>query len=133
MVVLSAAVALSGCAGGGPAPEVVAEASALSGVIPPPHAQVLGAACERGRDQLCKFAVAVDAAQLEPLLAASDFTAELVPGKSASMLPVEGVEPGPRIASGEDQVVHQQTANREILVDRTNPARPVVHVWAFTT
>lgn len=123
-----------------PAPDqsLVNEALQFSGVVLPPDAEVLGASEESGIDQLYVLAVAVDQGSVEALLAGSRFDARLQPGEQVSLPPVPGFVPatGDRISSAQDRFRPDgdgPAVFREILVDRTDPARPTVHIWAFTT
>ncbi|GAA2773121.1 hypothetical protein [Saccharopolyspora taberi] len=123
--------ALAGCGASGPDPEVVAEAAQLTGVRVPPGAEVLGAQCERGQDVMCKIAVAVGPGDVEALLGASGVVVALEPGRAVSLPPVDGVAVGADVASAQEEV--GTGAFREILVDRSDPARSVLHVWGYTT
>lgn len=118
---------------------LVDEALAFGGIVLPPSATVVGAEQERGIDPLYRLAVHVTPDGVDRLLIESDFTTDLVPGRKVFMKPVSGSDPqtGTSVASAQDRLPpagqRQQTVTRELLVDRTDPARPVVHIWLFTT
>ncbi|WP_093149691.1 hypothetical protein [Saccharopolyspora antimicrobica] len=126
---------VSGC--GREAPPAVGEALAFSGVVVPPGGEVLGVDASRGIDSFCKVAVAVDAGSVERLLADSQFRAPLEPGREVTYEPLPQASIGTDFASASDELSpgpgRPNTVFRELLVDRSDPARPVVHIWAFTT
>ncbi|UVS81675.1 hypothetical protein [Actinokineospora sp. UTMC 2448] len=114
-----------------PVPPVTAsEALAFGGVVLPPDADVLGVRGEKGVDQLYILAVAVEAADVPTMLAESGFATSLEPGRQVHMAPIDGHAPGADVASAQDR---RGRVIREVLVDRTDPARPIVHWWLFTT
>lgn len=106
------------------------EALAFGGIVLPPGADVLGVRGDKGVDQLYTVAIAVDSADVPELLDESGFTTPLQPGRQVHMPPVADREPGADIASAQDR---RGAVTREVLVDRTDPARPVVTWWLFTT
>jgi hypothetical protein len=117
---------------------LVNEALQFSGVVLPPGAEVLGVTEESGLDQLYALAIAVDQDSAEALLAGSGFHAQMRPGQRVFLPPVPGFEPNAsgNISSGQDKFQpdgDRPVVNRKILVDRTDPARPTMHIWAFTT
>jgi hypothetical protein len=120
-------------------PAAVQEALRFGGVVLPPSAQVLGVREERGQDQLYVLAIEVPPGSVDSLLTGSGFTAELQPGERVFMPAVEGFYPnsGTEIASGEDRLPaggeRAQGVNRTVLVNRSDPAAPIVHLWLFTT
>lgn len=124
-----------GC--GREAPPAVGEALAFSGIVVPPGAEVLGADASNGIDSFYQVAVAADAGAVERLLADSQFRAPLEPGREVSYEPLPQVPVGADFASASDELPpgpgRPSTVFRELLVDRSDPARTVVHVWAFTT
>lgn len=134
---------ISGCAGGEaredhpPDAAHVNDALAFSGIAMPPGTRVLGVDGEHGLDQMYKLAVSVDAQAVDRMLTDSGLTVALVPGRQPSQPPVDGVALGSVVASASDELPpgpgRESTVFREILVDRTDPAKPVVHVWAHTT
>ncbi|KAA5831284.1 hypothetical protein ABT337_00860 [Saccharopolyspora hirsuta] len=138
IVLLVGAVVTSGCGTQDrSAPPSAEEALAFSGVVVPPGAEVLGVDASRGIDSFCKLAIAVDGGAVERLLADSQFRAALEPGREVSYEPVPQAPVGADIASASDQLPpgpgRPSAVFREFLVDRSDPARAVVHVWAFTT
>jgi hypothetical protein len=115
------------------------EALNFGGIVLPPSAKVLGVEGDKGIDQIYRLAVEVDPGSVDTLLSGSKFTTPLEKGRRVSMTPVQGFDPdnGTDIASAQDSLPpegeRKQTVFREILVDRTNPAQPIVHLWLFTT
>ncbi|RZQ62146.1 hypothetical protein [Amycolatopsis suaedae] len=120
-------------------PAAVEQALRIGHIVLPPGTQVLGAQADRGIDQLYRLAVAVEPASVEPLLTGSGFTTPLERGRKVFTPGVEGFHPdnGSDIASAEDRLPPQpgtpDVVTREVLVDRTDPARPVVHWWIVGT
>ncbi|MDA3646783.1 hypothetical protein LZ318_41255 [Saccharopolyspora indica] len=119
------------------APPTVGEALAFSGVVVPPGGEVLGVDASGGIDSFYKVAVAVDAGAVERLLADSQFRASLQPGRKVTYEPLPQAPIGTDFASASDELPpgpgRPNRVFRELLVDRSAPARPVLHVWAFTT
>jgi hypothetical protein len=115
------------------------EALSFGGIVLPPSAKVLAVDTDRGIDQIYRLAVEVDPGSIDTLLSGSTFTSPLEQGRKVFMPALQGFDPdnGSDIASAQDRLPPQgQRKNyvaREILVDRTNPAKPVVHLWLFTT
>jgi hypothetical protein len=117
----------------------IAEALTFGGIILPPSAKVLGVDRSKGMDQRFTLAVETDPASVDALLSGSKFTAPLQPGRKVFMPSIQGFNPdnGTDIASAQDRLPPEgdrtHTVTREILVDRTNATKPVVHLWLFTT
>jgi hypothetical protein len=117
----------------------IQEALRFGDVVLPPSARVLGVREESGQDKLFVLAIALEPGEVDDLLAGSGFTTQLRPGERVFMPPVEGFDPnsGTDIASGEDRLAvggeRTQGVNRTILVNRSDPAAPIVHMWLFTT
>ncbi|MGC7094736.1 hypothetical protein ACPZ19_08735 [Amycolatopsis lurida] len=111
----------------------------FGGIVLPPGAEVLGVLDERGIDQLYALAIAVEPDTVDSLLAGSGFTKELEPGRQVFLPPVPGFDPdrGTDIASAQDALpagrARPAKVTREVLLDRADPDRPVVHLWLFTT
>lgn len=85
-----------------------------------------------------RISIAVDEGAVPTLLSGSGFHAQLRPGQRVFLPPAPGFEPnaGDNISSGQDKFqpdADHPVGNRKVLVDRTDPARPTLHVWAFTT
>ncbi|MER7079520.1 hypothetical protein SAMN02982929_03179 [Saccharopolyspora kobensis] len=139
IILLVGAVVSGGCADGRSrnAPPPVDEALAFSGVVVPPGGEVLGVDASQGIDSFYKVAVAVDAGAVDRLLADSQFRTPLEPGRDVTYEPLPQAPVGTDFASGSDELSpgpgRPNAVFRELLVDRSDPARPVVHVWAFTT
>ncbi|HEY8371414.1 MAG TPA: hypothetical protein VIL00_01595 [Pseudonocardiaceae bacterium] len=151
--VLVAGLVVTGC-GGGPGqadttaqrqdtptadPALVDEALRFGGIVLPPSAQVLGVHHERGPDQLYRLVLRVDADELPTLLAASQFTTQLTAGATPLPHPIDGFElDGTKtLRSGKDSLPpgdgRTHLVFREIVIDETDPASPLVHLWLFTT
>ena len=115
------------------------EALRFGDVVLPPSAKVLGVREESGQDELFVLAIKLAPNEIDDLLSGSGFTTQLRPGERVFMQPVEGLDPnaGSDIASAEDRLPaggnRAQGVNRTILVNRSDPAAPIVHVWLFTT
>jgi hypothetical protein len=118
---------------------LAAEALSFGGIVLPPSAKVLAADTDRGIDQQYRLAVEVDPNSIDALLSGSTFTTPLEHGRKVFMPALHGFDPdnGTDIASAQDRLPPQgqrkNYVSREILVDRTNPAKPVIHLWLFTT
>jgi hypothetical protein len=117
----------------------IQEALRFGDIALPPSAKVLGVREEDGQDRLFVLAITLAPNEIDDLLSGSGFTAQLRPGERVFMQPVEGFDPnaGSDITSGEDRLPadgdRAQGVNRTILVNRSDPAAPVVHMWLFTT
>ncbi|HLV58074.1 MAG: hypothetical protein FWJ87_15905 [Micromonosporaceae bacterium] len=130
-----------GDVGNGAEPDqaLVEEALEFGRIVLPPSAVVLGAETEKGIDLLYCLAVRVAPGDVDRMLSDSGFTAELEPGRQVFMPTVAGVELGnaDRIASAQDTIRSgngaERYVSRVVLVDRTDPDAPVVHLWLFTT
>lgn len=128
-----------GTAGASTEPAAVQEALRFGEVVLPPSAKVLGVREEGGQDKLFVLAIALAAGEIDDLLSGSGFTAQLRPGERVFMPPVEGFDPnsGADIASGEDRLPadgeRTHGVDRTVLVNRSDPAAPIVHMWLFTT
>ncbi|MFI6027177.1 hypothetical protein [Amycolatopsis magusensis] len=122
-----------------PAAEALESALDFGGIVLPPGAEVLGVLDQRGIDQLYALAVALGPDTVDGLLRASGFGAELEPGRQVFLPPVPGFDPdrGTDIASAQDALpagrLRPARVTREVLVDRGEPARPVAHLWFYTT
>ena len=116
-------------------PPQLAEALDFSGIVLPADAQVLGLDAEKGIDARYRLAFAVDEAGADRLLADSRFGAPLVPVPSAPQEVLPGVPVGQEVAAGGDELARpgRPPVVREVMVDRSDPVRVVVHVWAYTT
>jgi hypothetical protein len=115
------------------------EALSFGGIVLPPAAKVLGADYTKGIDLAYRVAIEIDSGSVDALLSASQFTTPLEPGRKVFMPALDGFDPdnGSDIASAQDRLAPQGQRKhyvaREILVDRTNSAKLVVHLWLFTT
>lgn len=117
--------------------DATGDALRSSGIVLPPGAELLGIEHECGVDELWILAIAVGGEHVDGLLRGSGFREQLEPGRQVFMPPVSGHEPSGTadVASAQDSFRGDDGARivREVLVDRSDPDRPVVHVWAFTT
>ena len=117
----------------------IQQALRFGGIVLPPSAKVLGARDENGQDQLYVLAIVLEPDEIDVLLSDSGFTARLRAGERVFMQPVEGFElgSGTDVASGDDRLPagreRAHGVNRTVLVDRSDPTAPVVHLWLFTT
>ncbi len=118
---------------------LAAEALSFGGIVLPPAAKVIGVDYNKGIDLIYRVAIEIDSGSVDTLLSASQFTTPLEQGRKVFMPALDGFDPdnGSDIASAQDRLPPQGErkyyAAREILVDRTNPVKPVVHLWLFTT
>lgn len=118
---------------------IASEALTFGGIVLPPSAKVLAADADKGIDQLYTLALEVDPPSVEALLSRSRFTTPLTPGRKVFMEPAPGYEPNNStdIASAQDRLLPEgeriHTVTREILIDRSNPVKSIVHLWLFTT
>jgi hypothetical protein len=118
---------------------MVAEALEFGGIELPPSATVLGVESEAGANTLYRLAIRIEPGSVDRTLADSGFMAELQQGRRVFMPPVAGfdLDSGGGIASAQDRFRSgdggELTVIREILVDRSDPAAPIVHLWLFTT
>lgn len=101
-----------------------------AGVPLPAGARVLGVRQEAGRDVLRVVVVSVDEPGVAVMLDRAGFDGELVDGRRTQMPSVDRHEPGAVVTSGQDR---HGVWMREVLVDRSDPLRPRVHWWLFTT
>jgi hypothetical protein len=115
----------------------VGEALRFGGIVAPASARVLGVQYESGIDQL--YRIAIDPDSIPSLLSASRFTPPLETGSRPSMRPVDGFGLGPAtaVSSASDTLApegdRKNTIERQVAVDRSDPAKPLVHLWLFTT
>jgi hypothetical protein len=85
-----------------------------------------------------RLAIEADPQSVDTLLFGSGFTEPLIQGEKVFMPALQGFDPdnGTDIASAQDRLPaggqRKHSVAREILVDRTNSAKPVVHLWLFT-
>src|SRR5690606_10936831 len=125
--------------GAKPDEERVEEALEFGRIVLPSSAVILGIEIDDGLDTLHLLAIRREPGGVDRMLSDSRFTADLEPGRLDSMPTVAGVELGDvdRIASAQDTIRSGGGAglwaHREVLVDRTDPEAPVVHLWLFTT
>ncbi|MGH8910099.1 MAG: hypothetical protein ACRD0K_27285 [Egibacteraceae bacterium] len=117
----------------------ITEALRFGGIVLPPTATVLGVHSDKGIDQLYRLVLQIDPGSVDALLSGSGFTTPLEAGRQVFMSPVEGFTPASptKVASAQDTLPprddRDQTVTREVLVDSSDPARTLVHLWLFTT
>ncbi|MGQ0774736.1 MAG: hypothetical protein ACT4NY_10005 [Pseudonocardiales bacterium] len=115
------------------------EALEFSGIVLPPTAQVLGVEYEKGIDQTYVLAIAVDEDSIANLLENSGFTKPLQPGRRVFTAPVDEFNPitSTDVASAQERFKSADgtgpTVTRDIMLDRGDPNRLILHVWAYTT
>ncbi|MGW1679340.1 hypothetical protein [Saccharopolyspora sp. NPDC002376] len=130
-------IGLSGCSGSGESEPSAEEVLAFTGLVVPPGSEVVAFDAEHGIDSRYRLAVAVDPGAVDRLLADSQFNVPLEQGRAATQDPLPQTSIGTDLASATDELPagpgRPNEAHRELLLDRSNPDRPVVHVWAFTT
>lgn len=118
---------------------VIDEAFRFGGIVLPPSARVLGVQHDKGIDQRYRLAIGIDPNAVETLLAGSGFTTPVEPDPGPFMAPVDGFDltTATTVSSTNDTLTPQgertNTVFRRVAVDRSDPAKPVVHLWLFTT
>lgn len=118
---------------------VIDEAMRFGGIVLPPSARVLGVQHDKGIDQRYRLALRIDPNSVETLLSGSGFTTPLEPDPGPFMAPVDGFDltTAATVSSTSDMLAPQgeraSTVFRRVVVDRSNAAEPVVHLWLFTT
>lgn len=118
---------------------VIDEALRFGGIVLPPSARVLGVQHDKGIDQRYRLAIGIDPNAVETLLSGSGFTTPLAPDPGPFMAPADGFDltTATAVSSTNDTLAPQgdrtSTVFRRVAVDRSNPAKPVVHLWLFTT
>jgi hypothetical protein len=119
--------------------DLAAQAMAFGGIVLPPSAKVLAATETKAIDQLYTLAIEIGPNSTDTFLSGSKFTTPLTPGRKVFMPPALGFDPNNSsdIASAQDRLLPEgqrtHAVTREILIDRGNPAKPIVHLWLFTT
>ncbi len=124
-----------------PAPSQSADdALRFGGIVLPASAKVLGTSYERGIDQLYRLVLSTPSSDVSALLSASRFTAPLVPDPGPyTWKPMDGFDlsKATDVVAADDSLPpegdRKQTVNRQVFVDRTDPANSIVHLWLFTT
>jgi hypothetical protein len=120
-------------------PAVVAAALEFGGIVLPASASVLGVQYDRGVDERYRVVIRVAADGVSELLSGSGFVGPLVPDAGPFQASVDGFDLATTTAveSATDSVPpgadRPGTVFRELAVDRSTPAEPVVHLWLFTT
>ena len=115
------------------------EALKFGGIVATPSIEVLGVQHDAGIDQRYQVVLAVSPAQVGKLLSESSFTASLVPDLGPFDATVDGFDlsKATDVVSAEDSLPpagdRQQTVFRHIVVDRTDPAKSIVHLTLFST
>lgn len=116
------------------------EAQKFGGIVPPASAKVLGVAHDAGIDERYRLVLGMPPGDVANLLSASGFTAPLVPDAGPyndDFVTGFDLSKASDVVATEDSLGpsggRKQTVFRKVLVDRTDPASSVVHLWLFTT
>lgn len=118
---------------------VIDEALRFGGIVLPPSARVLGVQHDKGIDQRYRLAIGIDPNAVETLLSGSGFTTPLEPDPGPFKAPADGfgLTAATAVSSTNDTLAPQgertSTVFRRVAVDHSDPAKPVVHLWLFTT
>lgn len=129
----------SGVTGGTTDQTVIDEALRFGGIVLPTSAKVLGVQHDKGIDQRYRLAIEIDPDSLPMLLSGSRFTTPLEPDTGPFMEPIAGfdLKAATTVSSVDDSLApdgeRTSTVFRRVAVDRSDPAKSVVHMWLFTT
>jgi hypothetical protein len=121
------------------APATADAALKFGGIVPPPSAKVLGVQHDKGMDERYRVVLSVDPGEAGTLLSASGFTAPLTPDAGPFQASVDGFDltKATDVVSAEDSLPPSgdrgHTVFRQVAVDRSDPAKSIVHLWMFTT
>lgn len=105
----------------------------------PAGATVLGASHMGALDPLYEIAISGPPASADMMLRDAQVLPRLTTGKTQFMPPMDGfsVEPGPAVFYAEDTLPagdsRPSTVFRKFYVNRSDPTRTFVYVWAFST
>jgi hypothetical protein len=116
-----------------------AEALRFGGIAAPPSAKVLGVQHDRGIDERYRVVMSVSPGDVTALLSGSGFTAKPQPDSPPYQASVDGhdLSEATSVESVEDSLPpgdgRTRTVFRQVSIDRTDPAKPLVHLWLFTT
>lgn len=120
-------------------PVTISAALQFGGIVLPPSALVLGVQHDSGIDERYRMAVRLAGDEVPELLAGSGFAAPLAADAGPFPASVAGFDlstaqntqaASDSLAPGAGRL---STVFREIVVDHSSPAAPVVHLWLFTT
>ncbi|MGH3912027.1 MAG: hypothetical protein ACRDTC_01245 [Pseudonocardiaceae bacterium] len=129
----------SGVTGATTDPATITEALQFGGVVLPPSVHVLGAQHDKGIDQRYRLAISAVPDSVDALLSESGFSTPLAADLGPFMAPVDGfvLTSTTAVSSTSDTLAPQgertSTVFRRVAVDRSDPTKPVVHLWLFTT
>jgi hypothetical protein len=116
-----------------------AEALRFGGIVAPPSAKVLGVQHDQGIDERYRVVMSVSPDDVATLLSGSGFTARPQPDSPPYQASVDGYDlsKATSVESAEDSLPpgdgRTRTIFRQVSIDHTDPANPVVHFWLFTT
>lgn len=117
----------------------ITEALQFGGIVLPPSVQVLGVQHDKGIDQRYRLAIAAVPDSVDVLLSESGFIAPLEADPGPFMAPVDGFDltSATAVSATSDTLAPQgertSTVFRRVAVDRSDPTKPIVHLWLFTT
>jgi hypothetical protein len=132
-------MAQSGANGATTDPVAIEEALRFGGIVLPSSARVLGVQHDKGIDRRYRIAIGLDADSVETLLSGSGFSTPLEPDPGPFMAPIDGFDltKAGAVSATSDSLAptdeRPSTVFRQVAVDRSDPASPVVHLWLFTT
>ena len=115
------------------------EALRFGGIALPTSAKILAVQYDEGIDQSYRLVVEIEPDSLQTLLSGSGFTTPLEPDPGPFMEPIKGfdLKAATTVFSTRDSLApdgeRTSTVFRRVAVDRSQPAKPVVHMWLFTT
>lgn len=118
---------------------MIDEAVRFGGIVLPISAKVLGVQHDKGIDESYRLVIEIDSNSLQTLLSGSGFTTPLEPDPGPFMQPIKGfdLQAATAVSSVNDSLApdgeRTSTVFRHVAVDRSDPAKPVVHMWLFTT
>lgn len=118
---------------------MIDDAIRFGGVVLPTSAKVLGVQHDKGIDQRYRLAIEINSDSLQSLLSGSGFITPLEPDSGPFMQPIEGfdLKAATAVSSATDSLApdgeRTSTVFRQVAVDSSDPAKPVVHMWLFTT
>lgn len=129
----------SGSDGATAEPATIEDALRFGGIVLPSSARVLGVQHDKGIDQRYRLAIGLDSSSVETLLSGSGFSAPLEPDPGPFMAPIDGFDltKASAVSATNDTLAPTEerpnTVFRQVAVDYSDPASPVVHLWLFTT
>jgi hypothetical protein len=123
-----------------PASPSAEDALKFGGIALPASAKVLGVTYEAGIDERYRVTISVPPGDVPALLSASKFSTALMPDPGPyTKDPLDGFDltKATDVVAADDTLPpegdRKQTVVRQVVVDRTDPANSIVHLWMFTT